>query len=367
MSHVEFHSDLGEVQHWVRTAVAGEFDKSECPGMMKTLREYECWIPYEKVLRSLTKETDSEQRFFYYLELIRFYCLHMVDIDLAANVAREYLAVRPLSFEEFRREVISRIELSDRAQVEFIDGVLPSFSKEEQVSSLEFVSFLLEKKLHDERRLLAVFKKLLSLDPSNSKALRFFKDFHAQHEEWELVADYLTRLCGAVEHKSEKYRYAHELAGVSLYNLDSPAKCLEVLKQRCSDSPLDSSTLLFEAYRRSEDWQGCMSVLDRSMPTGNPSQDAARHYRIAQYASKIGDLEKAKNSLVLARNLSSEFWEPVEELVHIAILQKDWQSLLTLTWEVSEKTSSEQLSARVLSLHEQLQHGLNYASHRSFD
>src|SRR5690606_33746452 len=122
--------------------------------------------------------------------------------------------------------------------------------KEDQILCLERLCLLLEKKIFNESQLTSTYEKLLEIDPLNLKALRYFKLILVQDNEWADVASILQKLLKAVRHPEEVFRVAQELATVYLYHLDKPNEAIETIQKYCHKSPLDSSTILFDAYQR---------------------------------------------------------------------------------------------------------------------
>ncbi len=101
----------------------------------------------------------------------------------------------------------------------------------------------------------------MQLDPLNIKALRYFKLLFTQNYEWEKVVTMLRNLLTASKHARDVFRVGQELAAVLLYQLDRPQEAIDVVTKYCEGSPLDTSTISYDAYQRLNDWQGCLRIL----------------------------------------------------------------------------------------------------------
>src|SRR5690606_9965975 len=131
------------------------------------------------------------------------------------------------------------------------------------------------KKTHNEQLLDRAYKRLREVDPTNVKALRYFKLYFTQANEWEEVVAILKTLLGSVTRPQEVYRVAQELAAIYLYQLDMADEAITTLDTYCEGSPLDASQIMFDAYQRMANWNGCLKVLRQCLVSVGTDRDRA--------------------------------------------------------------------------------------------
>jgi tetratricopeptide (TPR) repeat protein len=208
------------------------------------------------------------------------------------------------------------------------------------------------------------YDKLLSTDAGNLKALRYFKLVFTQSNEWEEVTRILKALLQNVTYPQEIYRVAQELAAVLLYQLNEPREALRVLDTHCSDSPLDTSTILYDAYETLGDLDGCLRILRQCLLS--VSDDSGRSkllYKIATIEEQRGD----KSSALKHYTKSFEVWpsllDAAEGIVSIAIEQKNWPLLEETLISLYDKIQDGRLRGQIEQATKRLKNGVEHATH----
>src|SRR5690606_34589055 len=141
-----------------------------------------------------------------------------------------------------------------------------------------------------------------------------------QNNEWDEVVKYLNRLLQCVKHKAEAYRVAQELAAIFLYQLDLPEEAIKVINTYCAESPLDTSTILYDAHHRLADWNGCLKVL-RECLLGVDEEPgrAVLHFKIAGISEQLGDYDGALENYMKAASQWPEFLDAYEGVIGLSL------------------------------------------------
>ncbi|NRA44342.1 MAG: hypothetical protein HRU09_05235 [Oligoflexales bacterium] len=336
----------------VRTKQA--LSEEEIKTFLDTFESYECWTPYLLLLSSKLDRPDTTNKKDYYISYIKTQNIHLGNLSGALSMCKRMIKELNLSFDEFWSKVLPDICLKSdfEGHAAFLKTASSQFKTvPEQVSCIEHLGMIYDKKIHLERELPDVYEKILELDGNNIKALRYFKAVFTQTGSWEEVAGTLQRLLEAVTHKKEEYRVAQELAGVYLYQLHKAPKAIELLDKYCALSPLDTSTIHYDAYASLQDWSGCLKVLERCLSTTEEDTvQATLCYRIGQLQVQIGENAAAEVSLQKSLELWPQFLEPLEELIHIAIGRKDWLTLKKYLETLENLIQGEDQKRKVASL-----------------
>ena len=354
----------GDVQSMVAQVMSGKLPQSpeKTQEHLKIFRAYECWQPYAKLLYELVKR--SEYRSTDLVARLAYTHIHGTrDFPLAIKVLKDYLAKTKPTFDRFLNEVLGHLSVTQQQLAEIAWQLSGSLVKTEEVKCLENISILYEKRLPDGQMLTNTYKKIMTLDNENLRALRFFKNFHTQNQDWERVVEVLTQLQELTPYQEERFRVSHEIAGIYLYQMDRVDDAIDVVERFCSESPLDTSGLLYDAYSSREDWSSCVKILRECLLAAEGDfKRSILHYRLGQLHQKLGHLKDAKSHFETACGLQPFFWEAIEELVHIAISRKDWNSLSELLEDCREKVTFEDQREALNKLLSQLQNGRPHAS-----
>ena len=123
------------------------------------------------------------------------------------------------------------------------------------------------------------------------------------------------------------------------------------MEKYCAQSPLDTSTIHYDAYASLQDWSGCLKVLNRCiLTTEEDTVQATLCYRIGQLHTQLGNTAAAETSLQKSLELWPQFLEPLEELIHIAVSKKDWHSLKKYLETLENLIQGEDQKRKVASL-----------------
>lgn len=311
--------------------------------------KYECWTPYFKIIQ--TKLQNHSASPDDYINLARVQNLFLEDIFSCAKTCSLAVSNLNLSYDLVRDTFLLPIlEEGDFAsEATILQAINDEFSQlDDQIACLERLCLLFEKKVFSENELGKAYAKLLQIHPKNIKALRYFKVAYAQNFEWEKVVDVLQRLIENSVHAQDVFRVAQELAAVFLYQLDRPAEALKTIAKYCTASPLDSSTIEFDAYQRMGDWEGCLEVLQNCLDsTLEKGGRAILLFKMGGLEEKIGNTAEAEMLFEKAAELWPRFLEPYEHLVEIAVAEHDWKKVQSRLTTLSDRVEKEELKNRI--------------------
>jgi tetratricopeptide (TPR) repeat protein len=342
-------------------------DESERSKVLDVLEEFECWDPYFQILGTRL-QNQSKRTLNDYLRVAKTQYIYLDDVFATAETCARMVSELGIEYESFIEEVFPVLfEQEDYpAEATIVQAVADKFrEKNDQISAMERLCLLFEKKTFNEIQLNESYTKLLDLDPLNIKALRYFKLLFTQSYEWEKVASILSSLITASKHARDIYRVAQELAAVSLYQLDQPKAALEIMAEHGEGSPLDSSTINFDAYKRLNDWEGCLRVLRECLL--NVSQDDQRAtlcFRIASILEKLDRKEEATESYETAIHMAPDFFEAYEGIISILLQSKQWPRLSSTLKTAIKNCTDESARSVLREVQDRLEEGIQHVQGR---
>lgn len=309
---------------------------------IELFEQFECWTPFFKLLeekQSKKSDRDIED----YIKAAKVQNIYLENTEKAADICLVIVKEFEISFSKFQMEILPRIiEHEDyEAEASILSHIADSyFTREDIITCYERLAMLYEKKIYNDTKLSNTFEKLIKFDSGNLRALRYFKLVYTQEQDWKNVAKLLVEILKNVKHKQEKFRVAQELATVYLYQLDQPKNAIEKIDLYCSDSPLDTTKIKFDAYSRMADWSNCLKVLENSLTLESDiTVKAVIHYKIAELYEKMDQVEVAKKHYEKASLIWTDFIEPYEKMISIELKQKNWQQVIKLLDQLSDKVN----------------------------
>lgn len=330
---------------------------------LEVFEAHECWGPYFRLLQACLKDPATRQ-LADYLRLARVQNLYLEDVFAAAETCANMVAELKLSYLSFSVDVLPRlVEFEDfGAEATILSAVSDRFpSHEDHVACLERLCMLYEKKTHNEALLGRTYERLLALEPRNVKALRYFKLVYTQNGDWEEVVGVLKTLLASVGHPQELFRVAQELAAIHLYQLDSPEHAINVLETYCADSPLDTSTILFDSYQRISNWAGCLKVLRQCLLTVDDDMGRAiLHYKIGGLHEQLGELDEALEDFTKAAKLWPQFLDAIEGIVAVGAAKQDWKLIQSWLGTLTERVQDDRLRSQLKQAARRLQDGVEH-------
>lgn len=326
------------------------------------LQRYECWQPLFRLIRKKI-ENPNKREIGDYLRLAHIQGLYLDDWFAAAETSFRLVRDFNMSYGDFRKIALGDIltEEDYNAEATILQGIYNTLpADEDKVHCLERLCLIYEKKKFDEYLLNQSYGKLIELDPNNMKALKYFKVLYIQNYEWEEVVKVLQTMHVSSTHKNDKFRIAQELATVYLYQMNAPKEAIEVIETLCQESPLDTSTVHFEAYFRMLDWPGCLKVLRESLLKAESDKHRAIiYFKIGELEEKLGHFEKAEESLLKSAQLSTTIIEPVERLVMLSLENKEWQKTKEYLHLLESRVRDVDLKMRVVEAIDRIKLGID--------
>jgi tetratricopeptide (TPR) repeat protein len=337
---------------------------SEEDEILDTLEKFECWEPFFRLTKKSIASGSRTLRTF--VRVAKVQSLYLEDVFAATDTCCQLIKDLKPDYQTFRENVLPTI-LQDQdyaAEATILSGTLESFGhKGDQVAILERLCMLYEKKIHNETELNSSYEKLLDSDPTNLKALRYFKLVFTQNNDWNEVIEILKTMLNCVAFPQETYRVAQELSAIYLYQMDQAEKAIEILSAHCEESPLDTSTIKFDAYSRTGDWGACLKVLRESLLACD--DDISRSillYKTGLLHENLDDTQSATEEFKKAVELWPTFIEAYEHLILLAIKLKNWREILHYLAHLEEITHDNELAGQIKQAFRRLQDGISSVS-----
>ena len=317
---------------------------------IRLLESFECWTPlFRAVERKLANP--NTRALEDYILLAKIEATSLEDKQKSAEYCVKLFQQFNISYEDFclkvLPEVVGEEDFATEGEILFsIVGRLQNF--EEKVSCLERICLIYEKKKYDEDRLNYSYDLLLATDPKNTKALRYFKAVYTQNQRWESVIEVLKTLYKHASHPNDAFRIAQEWASVWLLQLDNPTACLKVLDDYCQDSPLDTSSLYYEAHYRCSNWHGCLDVLKIFYDKVEGSQNkAVVLLKIGEMYELTENIDNAVEAYEKSFACSPRYLEGLENLIEIFCQKKEWARVLDYLTQMKNAVKKSYLIERI--------------------
>ncbi len=326
-----------------------DLDKQFEP-VIDTLQNFECWASYFQILEQQI-DNPKKRQLNHYVRTARAYSVYLEDINRASRVCVNLMKDLRLSYLEFREKALYSIigEEDFGNEAILLQAIYPKLkSKEDHIACMERLCLIYEKKKYDEANLNRSYERLIELDPYNQKALRYFKIVYTQNNQWEKVAQVLQNLFTSAKHINDRYRSAQELAAVYLYQLDLPQQAVDVLEKYCTNSPLSTFAIHYEAYYRLGNWEGCLLVLRNQAKKVEGAQNkAVVALRIGEMLEKTRRYDEALESYRLAFELEPAMLEALEKIMDIYLRQQNWTAVVETLTALEEKVEDMFLKEKV--------------------
>jgi len=336
--------------------------------MLDLLEQHECWGPFFRLLKR-GLEGGAPERERNYVRLARVQNIYLEDTFAAAETCASLVSHLRPGYLKFSEQMLPHIiEFEDfTAEATLLSAICDHLEiQDDHIACLERLCMLFEKKTHNEAQLSQTYERLLEVDPRNVKALRYFKLLFTQNNEWDQVVDALTKLLSAVRHPQELYRVAQELAGIYLYQLDMPEAAIAVLAAHCEGSPLDTSTILYDAHERLNNWQGCLQVLRQCLlSVESEAGRATLHFKMGGLHMLLSNLGQANENFQKAAKQPAFQLDAIEGLINIGVALQDWAMIEKELSRLQEIILDERLRGQVKQAQSRLHDGLAHAAKRT--
>ena len=336
--------------------------REEQDDLLERLQDMECFAQALSLIEWRIKKTASSSDY-----LLNDYCLLMhilynglENFDRFCEVAEECVRSLKLNFSTIRLHISDEI-LGPNNYVEqallykYLAGAMADPGQ--QVLLLCRLALISEKKLFREAEVEPIYRSVISLEPLNIKALRFYRSWYGQGEEWNQAAKQLQNLIKAYRNPHEKQRAAHELAQIYLYNLNLPEKARQTLLTHCSESHLDTRQTLIEALERLDETEELIACLDDMKDRASNSADlAAILLKKGQTLINIGDFKEAELALRSSIEVEQSNLTAHEALISALIAQSKPKQLRlaleSMAAQAESSTSRQILLDLAVSIHE---------------
>ncbi|MBP9706131.1 MAG: hypothetical protein KBD78_00700 [Oligoflexales bacterium] len=304
-------------------------DKDQVDRVLKTLANFECWVPFQKLIEQHTRHGDRADQLQRLVWFAKIQYQNLSDLPGCLNSCELVLRQNKLNYQNFRNDVLYQIINNEEWPTEaaILEHICNLFhDRTDRVRCLERLCLIYEKKLPKEDELSATYEKLLSTDENNIKALKYFKLVYSQENDWLQVRKILERLLKLSE-KNEAFRVAQELASLLIYQVDDAKSAIEILDKYCKNSPLDTSNLYYDAFFNTKNWDACIRILEQLLLKSKLAKEKAiLNYRLSEILNFKDDLAKSIEKCELALTLDPKLLETYEHLIGVYLLLKDWKN-----------------------------------------
>lgn len=289
-------AELQQVLNSLESNLAVEESKRE--DVLKVLADFECWDVYLALLRSFMKKASEDRRRDYTQRMVRVYFNFQEDAQKTSKLLAEVASQTKMPFNLFWRYNISEVMVHKdyKLEAEIIENITENLRgkrKDFLEKALERLLLLYEEKLYQEQKALRVYERLFEVNPKNQKALKFFKNFYIQKNQWTDVERCLKSLvssCGAVE----KHHYRIELATVYLHYLDETQKALDVLDAVDVSAGFEACKVKFSLLFLIGEFQKALEALRPLKALAESRRmKATIYYHVALTYQNLGSVDKA--------------------------------------------------------------------------
>ena len=359
---MENSEEVGELEKALAGVGNGEaLSREEVDHYLNRLESFECWNAFLKLMEGWLA-SESKPLASDYARLAYVYFFHLEEYKKGAQTCARGVEALVLNYHEFRQMILEKVLAGEDYGIEseILQHVYEALPPgEDQISCLERLCLIYEKKRFDEGRLRETCDRLLQVDPCNQRALRYFKAMHIQSGEWSEAVSILEKMYESALHVNDQYRMAQEMATIHLYQLNDPQKAIDILKNRCNNSPLDISNVMYEAYYQIEDWEQCLEVLkDCKKEPLSDRENAIICYRMAELEVALGQLDRGESHLEESLRLNPNLLESYEVLIDLAISKKRWPKVVASLEKLKSVVIDQDLADRLAEVIGRLNHGL---------
>lgn len=304
--------------------------EDELESYLDLMQDYECWQPLFGLVNQ--QLASNKRQISCYMRLSVIYAHHLEDIPKLAETCKSMVKALQLPYEEFRVMVLSKLIQDEDFEkeaviLEAIKEVLQD--KLDRIVCLERLCLIYEKKKYDDFRMNSSYEALIQLDSANLKALRYFKTVHTQNEEWRKVASVLQQLYEATSHVNDRYRLAQELATIYLLQLNMPKEALDILETYCKGSPLDISSLAYEANYQLENWKNCLDILNAGLLKVESNEDrAVILLKIGMLWEFLENDDQAQEAFKLSHKENPKLFESLEQIIKFHVANRNWKDVI---------------------------------------
>ena len=272
-------------------------EESQKERALKILADFECWAVYVPLLESLMEKATEEERREYTQSLVRVYFNFQENPTKASDFLAAAASELKMPFNLFWRYNISEVMVHKdyKLEAEIIENIVSSYNDPQFIEkAFERLLLLYEEKLYQEQKVLEVYKRLLEVNASNQKALKFFKNYYMQKYQWDEVGHCLRALVVACEGTIEEHHYRIELATVYLHYLDETEKALDVLAAVDVSAGFEACKVKFSLLFLVGEFQKALEALQPLLAMAESRRmKATVHYHVAVTYQNLGYVDKA--------------------------------------------------------------------------
>ena len=318
-----------KIRHYIESVEKdGPIPQSDLDLILQLLADFECWEYFSDLAIKIAEESENDLKFDYYLLAAKAWGLFAHDLERCADVMLMALDDLELKYDEFfyglylpalepenyenEATILSKIVDHDLDKI-FIEQIL------------ERLAMIYDKKLHLDKKHDEIQERLLQLNPSNHKSLKYFKIKNQQNHDWDTVGEILNKLIETSEHSVERARFGLELAVLSLYFLNSPERAIRVLDEHVGES-FDSDKIRLVSLKDLGQYERALELLDAMIKKSDDDDKATVFFHYGKLLNILEQFpeaqDKFKESFNLRQNVTT-----LLELTRVSVKLKDNENL----------------------------------------
>lgn len=316
-------------------------DRDKLRSTLEAFVEREAWDPFFATISQAIQIHTSNP--FFLIELASYSSLrHQGNLEKCIEWSRKWLSkLKKPSLQLYLQNFVIRVVDSGdfASQAALLEDSLECFDIDDRIHGYEQLAYLYEKKLFKESELARIYHRLLAIDGSNIKALKYLKLAYSHDSLWNEVAAVLLKLIQrSTGHVESMSRYAHELATVYLYDLGDPVSSLETLEKWCKKTHLDTTVLRFDCHQTLSNWNECVEILSEieAQKSLSPTQRAAVLYKKGCILEGMHKDQEAMICFREAISILPTFLECYEKMIHSLVTSRDLIGIQSLLKNVRE-------------------------------
>lgn len=320
---------------------------SESVNAQQLLIDYECWEVLFALLGADVK--DNRELFLHNQKLaIRTHIKYLNDTQAGIELLDKIITNHKVSFGFIWEEIRSCMADDSQSQAMILVSIWEKFEALScRVKCLEHLCLVYEKKLANDEQTLKYYRILIDIDPSNIRALKYFKSVYTYNFQWNQAIEIINKILQS-SRGLDRYRAAQELAAIYLYSKDLPRRALDVLDGYCADSPLDKSMILYDSYMRLKDWDNCIKILqDKIKSSKTAIKQSQLHLKIAGLYTRAGNHAAAEEEYRVAFAKDMDCVEALEAMVGLYAQDGNWTQVLDCLAEIQSRLSERAQYLRV--------------------
>lgn len=321
-------------QYWEMVASSAPGDDEALEQLRSLYRRNEDYMKLAALLENMAsiEEVQTADRIALWTELGQIRMDEIMDLDGAVAAWNQVRALDPSSFEPY--DALERLYQETARFEECVALLLEKLAliddDNRKVELLGTVATIQEESMNNWRDAAQSRQQILVLDPHSMEQYSRIAEMYEMNEEWESLAELLTRRLEVEEDELEITNTLKRVAEIYEENLQRDDAALDALKKALLMDPgnvelLDSAERLAE---RSELWQDLYEIWAGAIPTAEDERRLGLMLRLgALLRDKLENYAEAISWFEKVLELDDEHEQALTALVTLYELDESWEKL----------------------------------------